>query len=65
MIVIISMKRRQLTLIQNAKDSDMRMTRLKHVAQMPRTALGAFSDAYIGATTAERPVAIPEMTRPA
>lgn len=53
------------TLIQNATDSDIRRTILKHVAHAPLIGFGAISETYIGAIAEQRPVAIPEITRPA
>jgi hypothetical protein len=52
-------------LIQKAIDNEIKMMRLNVVANEPLRAFGAFSETYIGATTEQRPVAIPAMTRPA
>jgi hypothetical protein len=41
------------------------MIKLKLVVRAPRMAFGEVSEIYIGATTEDRPVAIPAMTRPA
>lgn len=46
-------------------ESEMRIVRLKQVVRPPRMGFGAVSETYIGATTEHKPVAIPDMTRPA